>query len=262
MQLSAGFALTLPLLLQFFLAIPATAKTEPAPATRVFGQGSSLGNGMAWTWVEYGAKKVPTAIGFTFTETAMAGLPPEPPSPGSETWEHVLALPTAVKVPPFTHLVLNWNPHGHVPPGVYDVPHFDFHFYMINPARRVKITCKGADTARCMKKPAPEFLSSAYILPPGTDMQRMGVHWIDPSAPEFNHQAFTHTYIYGSYDGQVTFFEPMVAVSYLETKPSMTAPIKLPAKYRKHGYYPTAYSIKYDEARKEYSISFEGLVRR
>ncbi len=251
------------LTLQFFLVSPGIAETESASTpARAFGEGSSLGNGMAWTWVEYDAKKVPTAIGFTFTETAMAGLPPEPPAPGEETWEHILALPTLVKVPPFTHLVLNWNPHGHVPPGIYDVPHFDFHFYMITPAQRVKITCKGADTQKCMKKPAAEFMSPAYILPPGTEMKRMGVHWIDPAAPEFNHQAFTYTYIYGSYDGHVAFFEPMIAKSYLETKPNVTTAIKLPEKYQKHGYYPTAYSVRYDPDRKEYSVAFEGLVWR
>jgi hypothetical protein len=31
---------------------------------------------------------------------------------------------------------LNWNPHGHIPPGVYDLPHFDFHFY-IEPIEKI-----------------------------------------------------------------------------------------------------------------------------
>ncbi len=263
MRPTAKLASLLLLVLQFFLTLQGIAETGPALHTaRTYGEGSPVGNGMAWTWVDYDAKRIPTAIGFTFTETAMSGLPPEPPAPGEETWEHPLALPTLVKVPPYTHLVLNWNPHGHVPPGIYDVPHFDFHFYMIEPAVRVKITCKGADIAKCMKKPAAEFVSSGYILPPGTEKKRMGVHWIDPAAPEFNHQAFTHTHIYGSYDGHAAFLETMVTKSYLETKPNVTMPIKLPEKYRKHGYYPTTYSVKYDPARKEYSVSFEGLVRK
>ena len=32
---------------------------------------------------------------------------------------------------PFKHQVTNYNPEGHGPPGVYSVPHFDFHFYMV-----------------------------------------------------------------------------------------------------------------------------------
>ena len=31
---------------------------------------------------------------------------------------------------PFKWVLLNWTPHGHIPPGVYDTPHFDVHFYL------------------------------------------------------------------------------------------------------------------------------------
>ena len=31
---------------------------------------------------------------------------------------------------PLKWALLNWNPHGHIPPGIYDRPHFDVHFYM------------------------------------------------------------------------------------------------------------------------------------
>ncbi len=246
-----------------FFALPNLAGAEPASqAKRMFGEGRPLGNGMVWTWVEYDAKKAPTALGFTFTEAALSALPPEPPAPGLENWEYELAMPRDAKVLPFTHLVLNWNPHGHVPPGIYDVPHFDFHFYIIDPKQREKITCKGADIKKCMNKPASDFMSSAYILPPGTEMPRMGVHWIDPAAPEFNHQAFTHTFIYGSYDRQLAFLEAMITRTFLESKPNVTAAIKPPSKYQKHGYYPTVYSVKYDPERKEYSVAFEGLERK
>ena len=48
-------------------------------------------------------------------------------------YEYVLPLPDAVARRadvPFKWVLLNWNPVGHVPPGVYDVAHFDVHFYM------------------------------------------------------------------------------------------------------------------------------------
>lgn len=249
--------------LQFFSASLAIAEADSATqATRAFGESARVGNGMAWAWVEYDAKKAPVAIGFTLTETAISGLPPEPPSPDVDTWEFPLALPAGFGVPPYTHLVLNWNPHGHIPPGVYDVSHFDFHFYVIDQGQRKGITCKGADKAKCTKKLPSEFIPAGYILPEGTEMPRMGAHWIDPSSPEFNKQAFTQTFIYGSYNGRLAFVEPMVTNTYLETKSNVTGTLKLPAKYQKHGYYPTTYSIKYDPMRKEYSVSLDGLVKK
>ncbi|MGE5189865.1 MAG: DUF5602 domain-containing protein [Gemmatimonadota bacterium] len=204
----------------------------------------------------------PGAIGVTFTETALSGLPENPPSdvPG---WDYELSLPTGDKVPPFDHIVVDWNPRGHVPPGVYDVPHFDFHFCMVTPAERNRITVRGRGMARLRHKPSAKYIPTGYILPEGTEEPRMGSHWIDPAAPEFNKQPFTKTFIYGSYDGHVAFFEPMVALAYLKQKaPGATETVRLPAAYEKHGYYPVAYSVRYDAVRREYTVALEGLARR
>lgn len=48
----------------------------------------------------------------------------------------------------------------------------------------------------------------------------------------------------------MTFIEPMMTMAFLETKPEISAPIKLPAAYQKRGYHPTANSVKYDTVRK------------
>jgi hypothetical protein len=34
---------------------------------------------------------------------------------------------------------LDWNPRGHIPDGVYTVPHFDVHFYLITREQREEI---------------------------------------------------------------------------------------------------------------------------
>ena len=221
-----------------------------------------VGNGVAWAWVECDEKGTPTRIGATFTETALSGLPADLPASQDGAWEYPLSLPVQVDVPPYTHIVINWEPHGHVPPGIYDVPHFDFHFYLIDPAQRVKITCRDSDQSRCFTKPDTKFMPAGYILPSGTDVPRMGVHWVDPSSPEFNKQPFTKTFIYGSYDGYLSFLEPMTAKTYLDTKPNSSETIKLPIAYQRHGYYPTAYTVKYDPTRKEYTVALDGLILR
>lgn len=57
----------------------------------------------------------------------------------------------------------------------------------------------------------------------------MGSHWVYEKTPELHGQPFTHTFIYGTYDGKVIFIEPMVAKSFLEQKPSVKAPIPQPS---------------------------------
>lgn len=252
------------LLLSAFTALPSISfgeETAEPKGKTLNGEVRLIGNGAAWAWVENDAKGTPVRMGITFTETALSGLPEEL-SAGVKDWEYQLPLPVQASAQPFTHVTMNWNPHGHIPPGVYDVPHFDFHFYIIDPMEREKITCKGADQAKCFRKPDAKYLPPDYILPPGTEFPRMGAHWIDPTSPEFNKQPFTKTFIYGSYDGQIAFLEPMASKSYLEEKPNVSEQIKIPAEYQRHGHYPAAYSLKYDPARKEYAVSLGDLIRR
>ena len=200
-----------------------------------------------------------TAIGLRMSETALTGLPAEPPH-DADGWEYILALPKEAAASGYDHVGIDWNPKGHIPDGVYNTPHFDFHFYMISQADKEKITAKGEDLARAHKAPAAEFMPEGYILPPGTEVPRMGAHAIDPSSPEFNKMPFTKTFIYGFYNGQMIFLEPMMTKAFLETNPNTTDRIKLPAAYARHAYYPTMYSVKYDPAIREFEISLEGLM--
>jgi len=61
----------------------------------------------------------------------------------------------------------------------------------------------------------------------------------------------------------MTFGEPMVSKSYLETKPSaVVTPVKLPTQYSARGYQATSYTVAYDATAKEYRIALSGLVLR
>jgi hypothetical protein len=52
----------------------------------------------------------------------------------------------------------------------------------------------------------------------------------------------------------------MVTKAFLETKPNTKERIKLPKAYAKNGYYPTAYSVRYDTTQREYEISLDNLI--
>lgn len=219
------------------------------------GETKSLGNGMVRSWVSLDEDGNASAIGVTFTEMALSGLPTE------NSTEYILALPEQASAMPFNHIGLDWNPNGHEPPEIYDKPHFDFHFYMISPEERNSITATGEDVAKLSRNVSSEYIPERYVPTPG-GVPRMGAHWIDPASPEFNNQSFTKTFIYGFYDGNMVFVEPMVTKAFLETRPNTTDIIKLPAKYPKKGYYPTRYSVKYDVTAKEFTLSLEGMTFR
>jgi hypothetical protein len=232
------------------------AKTVAIGETRI------VGDGVAYSWVKLDAAGKPLAVGVTLTESALAGLPENVPAGMKGMPDYRLALPKEAAVTPFDHIGLNWNPKGHEPAGIYDVPHFDFHFYLISRQERSRITATGADLARCDRRPAAEYLPAGYILAPGSEVPEMGAHWADPASPEFHGQRFTRTFLYGSYDGQVAFIEPMITKAYLETRPEETQPLKLPATFAKTGYYPTSYTVKYDPVRREYTVALGAMRSR
>lgn len=249
----------------------------------VYGETEPFFNGTARTWVSLYDNDHPLAIGITFTEAALSGLPttysgpsgmpsrnfPDNneyvfPSPLLEN-EHLFLFPQAASTTAFNHIGFNWNPQGHSPFEVYGVPHFDIHFYTISPEERLPITETGDDTANLLvyKMPPPELIPSGYYLPPGTGaMETEGWHAVDPTSAEFQGKNFDKTFICGFYNGDQVFWEPMITKAFFETKPNTTDALKLPAAYPKSGYYPTSYSVNYDATSKEYTVSLNGLTYR
>jgi hypothetical protein len=226
------------------------------------GQFTILGDGTVRTWVKFANGK-PASLGVTFSEMALQGLPTVEKLPKAmPVMEYELALPKEARNIGFDHISLDYGPVGHPPADIYDKAHFDVHFYMMPSAERKKITARGKDLAVCEKKPDAGTLPVGYILAPGTAIPQMGVHAVDPSGPEFRGEGFTKTFIYGYYNGKMTFIEPMVAVDYLKTKPNSSGAVKAPLVYQRPGFYPTKYSITFDEKRREYSVSLDGLTWR
>ncbi len=73
---------------------------------------------------------------------------------------------------------------------------------------------------------------------------------------------FSHTFIYGAYDGRLIFLEPMVSHAFLSSRPQQCRPIRPPKVYAAAGYYPTTYCVRYDAASATYRVTLEGLVHR
>lgn len=224
-----------------------------------YGPEAKLGQGTVKSYVAMNAAGDPTAVGLIMTEAALEGLPNTKPAEG-DGYELVLSLPKETKSTVFNHIGLDWNPVGHVPIGVYNVPHFDFHFYMMSESARKQITLKEDDMKRCQEKPPADMIPEGYIYAPESEIKFMGAHWVDLKTPELNGGKFTQTFIYGSYAGKVNFIEPMVSLAFLQSKPNLTAPIKQPKAFAwKNRAFPTEFSIRHDSLRHTYTIELGKL---
>jgi len=227
--------------------LPNTAPVTTSGATR------ALGNGTVASFVTLDASGAPTQIGFRVTRSALTNLP------ATDT-EIDVPLPAAASATAFQDLAIDWNPQGHPPPGIYDVPHFDFHFYMVDAATRATIS---PNDPNALTTPPSDQIPTGYVPLVPQVVPDMGVHWIDPKSPEFNGQPFTSTFIYGFYDAKMTFIEPMVTTAFLQTNPQFSKAIALPQTYPYAGkYYPTSYSVSYDASSDAYVVALTGLTKR
>jgi hypothetical protein len=247
-----------------------------------FGEREALGNGHARTFVALTDDSSPERIGIMFDREVLEGLPEMPNDysrcydlngDGSHgageclgDYEIVLPLPEEVAEDegiPFEWTTMSWNPLGHGEP--HTAPHFDFHFY-IQPMEGVMairtgpchefINCE--DLVRATV-PVPEaFMPEGYLR--GASVAAMGTHYVSSQAPEVLGEPFTYTWIYGSYDGHISFYEPMITHEFLSGEPTVCAPIDLPAAWERSGYYPTEYCIRTYQSTQ--SVSLEKFVYR
>lgn len=175
-----------------------------------YGPCVKMGKGHIRSWINIAkCNNKPVAIGIEFLKGSLENLPKDPMNFLANRF--ILMLHHKAKeTTPFDHITINWEPTGHEPNGIYNVPHFDMHFYKISVAAQMAITgIPGAP-------PPAGYLPASYVIPAAT-VPQMGSHWLDPSSPELppTFAPFTHTFIYGSDNGKVIFLEPMITRAFL-----------------------------------------------
>jgi hypothetical protein len=234
-----------------------TAYAADGPAIHM-GTAVKVGQGTARTMVVESKTGQPASIAVVLSEKALEGLPAGPAG-GHDAFLTELPMPTKGPKTGYDHATLDWNPQGHPPAGIYTPAHFDVHFYTVDRASRDAITFKGAAAAEAAKAPSPDLLAAGYVVPPDTAVEKMGVHAVAPSGPEFKGKPFTATFIYGYYKGETVFVEPMVTKAFLESKPDVTMAVPAPKAYSRPGWYPTRYRVAYDAKAKSYVVALAGL---
>ncbi len=259
-----------------------------------YGVASKLGDGAVRAYYQESRSGRPKALGIEISNLAFQNMPT---SVSDGTWdvldsknnivwfccghERSLDLPALAQHTPFEQVVVNFNPHGHIPPGVYDSPHFDFHFYLIDELERnsiaaplaeeqcqipgpggmqqsVPLSCDNYDRAVA---PIPADTQATGYVSVGAVEPGMGNHLLDFSSPEFTGAAFTHTLIYGTWKGELHFIEPMITTDYLlNVSGNKCVRYPIPDAMPKSGWYPTQYCMQYRPSIDSYRVSLQRWI--
>src|SRR6185312_6901526 len=233
------------------------------------GKVETMGAGTVQSFVRLDPSDAPMAIGVTLSAGALEQLPPVPNTVsrcfdldgnGRHTQHEcigdegrILEVPAGAPAElPFRWIGLNWNAAGHVGTP-YARPHFDFHFHTGDRARVEAIgSGRCGELADCedfkrATQPVPaQYLPAGYI-DVGAVVARMGNHLLDSQSPELKDSLpFTRTFIYGAYQGELIFWEPMITHDYLQQPQTACLEIRQPHGFRQAGYYPTEYCVRQD----------------
>ena len=234
----------------------------------LMGRPANVGAGSARSFVTLGPSGAPVAVGVTLSAGALDQLPRSPNAVsrcfdldgnGRHTrhecigdLERVLDLPAGPEAKlPFRWITVNWNAAGH--PAPYNRPHFDFHFYTVDRDRIEAITPgRCGELVDCghftrATRPVPERFHPRGHISVGAVVPRMGNHLLDSQSPEIRDSLpFTRTFIYGAYEGDLIFWEPMITHEFLRTAKDACFGVSQPEAFRQAGYYPTKYCVRQD----------------
>jgi len=231
------------------LLISSCSKKEISIKT-IYGPSVSIGNGIGRAWVSEDLNGNPTAVGIALSEGALNNLP-------QMNQEFILNFNANSATHFYKYVCLNWSAHGHIPNSIYNISHFDVHFFTIEDSVRMMIGSNGSNDITLA--PANQYIPSNYEQLIG-GAPSMGAHWFDLLAPEFNGSIFTKTFIWGSNNGQFIFWEPMITRDYLLTHPDSETSLRQPLAFQQDGWYPKSYTVKYSTTPNQYSISLSNLI--
>jgi hypothetical protein len=262
------------------------AQAQPQDRSIIVHNRTSLGEGFLQSVYRRAPDGSPQMVGVTISERAMQTLPTKPRHDANTCFdfngddtidsiaecaggtERVLWLPR-IKGLPFQWMLVNWQSFGHGPPHVFDLPHFDLHYFIQDYEARnlirtgpcgLVMNCK--DLARS-QLPVPERFHPPGFDGPGAS-GRMGNHIANTRAPPYTGEPLTQAFAYGTYGGHISFWEPVLSTAWLtaEKPRSSCLTIAWAPEVELSGYYPHKTCAAYRRAESDYLLSLEGFEYR
>lgn len=210
---------------------------------------ASLHGGKVWSSAKVDKDGKPLSVSIVVNDAALNSVPLGQPSDHMSPQNNLLIPVSDKSGTPFKFIMLNWNSSGHEPDHVYTVPHFDFHFYTSNQNEVMGYM----DETKLNAEPDAAYIPANHISGPGVPM--MGKHYIDVNTPELHGQNFTQTFLFGSYDSKVVFWEPMITLDFLKNTTQFERSITQPSKYQQSGFYPTKMKVTRHDGVTEISLT-------
>jgi hypothetical protein len=210
---------------------------------------TSLHKGKVWTSAKVDKDGKPLSVSIVLNDAALTSVPLGQPTDHMSPANNLLIPIPDKSGTPFKFAMVNWNSSGHEPDHIYTLPHFDFHFYLSTQAEVMSYM----DEAKLNAEPASGYMPANHISGPGVPM--MGKHYIDATSPELHNKTFTQTFLFGSYDSKVVFWEPMITQEFLKNTTQFERALPQPSKFQQAGYYPTKMKINIHNGVTEISLT-------
>lgn len=233
-----------------------------APPNAIAGDVKQELNTTIATWATLGGDGKVNAVGWNLPLAAVSAL--EGAKFDARVWMNV---PEEVKRDTsITGIGYDYLAIGHVPNGVYNVAHWEFHVVFQDFPEVQAITCSDPTL------PAPNLVPQGWgvLPPPDNCFSAMGIHAINFAAPEFNAQRFTYTNLLVYYRGdgklkdvgtKLTSFEPKATVQLLKERKTFTIPFPaMPANaVGRPGMIPSTLTAEYNATADAYVITVSGF---
>jgi hypothetical protein len=215
-----------------------------------------VGAGHARTFATIGDGGVPKEVGVVLTKEALSGLPT------TNTTYQLEFHSQAREATLFEHVALGLSATGHgLPPSGEIGAHFDYRFFMTSAAERLAIPAPatsgfpaggGFDVA-----PPPGYLPANFAM--NAAVAQIGRHWGENIFHPGHH--VDHTMILGTWNGKLTFINPIVTLPTLASGQHHSVAFPQPQRFAEPGYYPTRYNIYKDDKGSHY-VSLSHFVKR
>lgn len=235
---------------------PTTGTSPLMPAGALPGQGALIEGVQTHNWIELDTAGKIKQIVWTLPITAVNAIPAT-----AKDWMFFGSNlpPEAATQTGMKGVTYSYMPHGHIPQGVYDIPHWEFHVTFLTAEEFGNIDCTDKRT------PPDSFLPGGWLMSLGDGelgcTPKVGYHAFNLKAPEYNGERFTRSFLLSYYAGDIVGYEPKFTVELLKERktPTVVNPPDLTFLAKKDKSLPTEFEFRYDDKTETYLGILKGF---
>ena len=222
--------------------------------TTYYGNSMAVGSGSGRTWVNIDRNNVVLALGIELSANATN-------VPSARADFNLGFHSKAMALIPFDHVTASWLGAGQGADAQYYAEHFEFLFSTISAS--IQNSINGASVSCNVNPPSNQMPSNYARVPGGRD--GIGATWKNMNAPENTGGVFSHSFLFGSYNGGVSFYAPTITKEALANTNSsgVWAYFGTATEFAQAGkFYPRRYTMWKDAQTGNFIIGLDEMVKR